>query len=65
MGLVVVILLMLGVWLHEKLTPTIPAENWANEDLIYRDRMSGMSEKEILKNVESGKYRLPNDQKKN
>lgn len=64
MGLVFVILLMLGFWLHEKLTPTIPAENWANKDLIYKDRMSGMSEKEILRNVERGKYRIPKDEQK-
>ena len=37
-------------------TPKIPAENWANKDLINQDRMNGMSEKEILKNVERGRY---------
>ena len=40
----------------EKFTPRIPAENWANKDLIHQDRMKGMSEKEILKNVERGRY---------
>ena len=34
----------------------IPAENWANKEAIHKDRMSGMSEKQILKNVENGKY---------
>ena len=38
------------------LTPTIPAENWANKDLQYQDRMNGMSEKEIIKNAEKGRY---------
>ena len=38
---------------HEK---PIPAENWANKEAIRKDRMSGMSEKQILKNVENGKY---------
>ena len=65
MGLIMAIIIMLGFWLSEKLTPTIPAENWANKDLIYKDRMSGMSEKEILKNVECGKYRLTQNSKKN
>ena len=37
-------------------TPTIPAENWANKELQYRDRMNGMSEKEIIKNAERGRY---------
>lgn len=64
MGLVLVIIIVLGFWLHEKLTPEIPAENWANKDLIYKDRMSGMSEKEILRNVEQGKYRLSKDSQK-
>lgn len=40
----------------DALEPTIPAEYWANKDLIYQDRMSGMSEKEILKNVKRGRY---------
>ena len=37
-------------------TPTIPAENWANKELQYQDRMNGMSEKEIIKNAERGRY---------
>lgn len=64
MGLVLVIIIVLGFCLHEKLTPEIPVENWANKDLIYKDRMSGMSEKEILRNVKMGKYRLPKDSEK-
>lgn len=40
----------------EAFTPTIPAENWANKELQYRDRMNGMSEKEIVKNAERGRY---------
>ena len=42
--------------IKEACEPTIPAENWGNKDLIYKDRMSGMSEKQILKNIENGKY---------
>lgn len=37
-------------------TPTVSAEQWGNEKLIHQDRMSGMSEKQILKNVHKGKY---------
>lgn len=40
----------------DALTPTIPAENWANKELQHQDRMNGMSEKEILKNAERGRY---------
>ena len=39
-------------------TPTIPSEKWANRELQHQDRMNGMSEKEILKNVEKGRYIL-------
>lgn len=48
-------------WLKEKTEKSIPAENWANKDLVWKDRRSGMSEKEILKNVQRGKYYLKND----
>ena len=39
---------MLFGGIKDAFTPTIPAENWANKDLINKDRMNGMSEKEIL-----------------
>ena len=34
--------------IKDAFTPTIPAENWANKDLQYQDRMNGISEKEII-----------------
>ena len=34
-------------------TPTIPAENWANKDLIHRDIMEGNSDK-LCKNARNG-----------
>lgn len=37
-------------------TPTIPAENWANKELQYQDKMNGMSAKEMIKNAERGRY---------
>lgn len=36
----------------------IPAENWANKELYNKDMASGMSTKQLMKNVENGKYRL-------
>lgn len=49
-----------GAFAKEKIgqafEPTIPTENWANKDLIHKDRMSGMSEKQIMQNVQNGKY---------
>ena len=44
--------------IEETFAPTIPAENWANEDLIRQDRMRGISEKEFSRNLANGKYRL-------
>ena len=37
---------------------TIPAENWANRKLYHEDIMNGISDKQLMKNVENGKYRL-------
>lgn len=44
--------------IKEASTPSIPAENWANKELYHKDMMSGMSQKELMKNVENGKYKL-------
>lgn len=44
--------------IKEACTPTIPAENWANEELIHKDRMNGVSEKEFSKNLVNGKYKV-------
>ena len=44
--------------IKETCAPTIPAENWANKDLINQDRMNGISEKEFSRNLANGKYRL-------
>lgn len=44
--------------IKEASQPTIPAENWANKDLIHKDRMNGISEKEFSKNLANGKYKV-------
>ena len=44
--------------IKEACEPVIPAENWANKELIYRDRMDGISEKQFSKNLANGKYKL-------
>ena len=38
--------------------PTIPAENWANKELYYKDLMDGVSVEQCMKNVKNGKYKL-------
>ena len=55
-GGILAICSMLFGGIKDALTPTIPAENWANKDLINQDRMNGMSEKQILENVKNGRY---------
>jgi len=47
--------------IKEAFTPTLTAEHWANKELQHKDRMSGMSEKEILKNAERGRYYIPKE----
>lgn len=42
-------------------TPTIPAENWANKELYYKDMASGVSHEQRMKNLENGKYKMTNN----
>ena len=44
--------------IKESLTPTIPAENWANKELYHKDIMSGVPIEQRMKNLENGKYKL-------
>lgn len=42
----------------ESFATTIPAENWANKELYYRDIMNGVSAEQRMKNLKNGKYKL-------
>ena len=44
--------------IKEACEPTIPAENWANKELIHKDKMNGISDKEFARNLANGKYKL-------
>lgn len=44
-------------WFKEATEPVIPAENWANKELIHQDRMNNISEKDFARNLAKGKYR--------
>ena len=58
-GLFIVSLIGTGIQLiKEACTPTIPAENWANKDLIHEDTMKGISSKEFQRNLANGKYKM-------
>lgn len=41
----------------EKFAKPVPAENWANRELYYKDLMEGMSAEQLMENVENGKYK--------
>lgn len=44
--------------IKEACTKPIPAENWANKELYYKDIMDGVPIEQRLKNLENGKYKL-------
>ena len=44
--------------IKEKITPTIPAENWSNYDLYHQDMMNDVSIEERMENLKNGKYKL-------
>lgn len=44
--------------IKESCQPTIPAENWANKELYYKDMMDGVPIEQRMKNLENGKYKL-------
>ena len=58
---IVAIIYVIYQLIKEACTPTLTAEHWANKELQHKDRMSGMSEKEILKNAERGRYYIPKE----
>ena len=61
LAIVSIIAVLGGLFKESLFTPTLSAEHWANKELQHRDRMSGMSEKEILKNARNGRYYIPKE----
>lgn len=43
--------------IKENTQKTIPAENFANKELYYKDMVAGVSIEDRMKNLENGKYR--------
>jgi len=43
--------------IKEAFQPVVPAENWENKELYYKDVNSGMPAKQVMENVKNGKYR--------
>lgn len=49
-------------WIKELKQPVVPASYWRNKELILEDELDvNVSAEQFLKNLESGKYYLPND----
>lgn len=46
--------------IKEAFEPVIPAENWENKELYYKDIANGVSVEQRIKNAENGKYKLVN-----
>jgi hypothetical protein len=46
--------------IKEACEPVVPAENWANKELYYKDIMDGVPIKQRLKNLEDGRYKMNN-----
>ncbi|MDD5980150.1 MAG: hypothetical protein PUC23_03460 [bacterium] len=45
-------------FIKEKLENTIPAENWANKELYYKDILDNVPIEQRMKNLQNGKYRM-------
>jgi hypothetical protein len=46
--------------IKDAFTPEIPAENWANKELYYKDMINGVSAEQRMKNLENGRYKITN-----
>ena len=49
--------------LKEMFTPKLPEDYYANDELITKDRVSGMPENEIRRNAQNRRYYIPKIQK--
>ena len=58
-GGIFAILYMLFGGINEKCEPSIPAENWANKELMQRDLMNGVSAEQRLRYAKQGRYHIP------
>ena len=58
-GGLIAIVLMLCLWLREKLTPAIPPENFENSELYYQDIVNGVPFEQCQENIKNGRYKAP------
>ncbi len=57
-GIFIVSIIMAVIQLvKEAFEPTIPAENWENKELYYKDILDGVPVEQRMKNVKNGKYK--------
>ncbi len=58
-GIFIVSIIMAVIQLiKETFEPTIPAENYANKELYYKDIIDGVPVEQRMKNVKNGKYKI-------
>ena len=55
---IISIIITLGKEIKNAFERPIPAENWANKELYYKDLMAGVSAEQRIKNAKNGKYML-------
>ena len=55
----IAILYMLFGGIKEKCESTMPAENWANKELMHQDLMNGVSAEQRLRYAKQGRYYIP------
>ena len=58
-GGIFAILYMIFGGIKEKCEPSIPAENWANKELMHQDLMNGVSAEQRLRYAKQGRYYIP------
>ena len=58
-GGIFAMLYMLFGGIKEKCEPSIPAENWANKELMHQDLMNGVSAEQRLRYAKQGRYYIP------
>lgn len=54
---IVSIILVCAGAIKDACTPKIPAENWENMDLYYKDIRDGVPLEQRLKNARNGRYK--------
>lgn len=55
---IIAIIVAAVMWLKDALDKPVPAENWANEELIWQDMQNGMSIEQQIRYLKKGRYKM-------